>query len=65
MLKKIFFILVFINFTNCGFVPINNLNNNKNIKIQSIKILSGDRKINMAFKETKKISENNSENPLT
>ena len=54
MLKKIFFILVFINFTNCGFVPINSLNNNQNLTIQNIKVISGDRKINMILQRNLK-----------
>ena len=65
MLKKIFFILVFINFTNCGFVPINSLNNNQNLTIQSIKVVSGDRKINMVLqKNLKRYQKDNSENPF-
>ena len=63
MFKKIFFVLIFINFSNCGFVPINNIDNNKNLKIQNIKIISGDRKINMSLQRNlKKYQQNNSEN---
>ena len=63
MFKKIFFILIFINLTNCGFVPINDLNNNKNIKIQSIEIIGGDRIINMALQRNlKKYQQNDSDN---
>ncbi len=63
MFKKIFFILIFINLTNCGFVPINDLNNNKNIKIQSIEIMGGDRIINMALQRNlKKYQQNDSDN---
>ena len=66
MLKKIFFILVFINFTNCGFVPINSLNNSQNLTIQNIKVISGDRKINMVLQRNlKRYQKDNSENPLT
>ena len=54
MFKKIFFVLIFINFSNCGFVPINNVDNNKNLKIQNIKIISGDRKINMSLQRNLK-----------
>ena len=65
MLKKIFFILVFINFTNCGFVPINSLNNNQNLTIQNIKVISGDRKINMVLQRNlKRYQKDNSENPF-
>ena len=63
MLKKILLILIFINFTNCGFVPINNITNNKNLNIQNIKIISGDRKINMHLQRNlKRYQQNNSEN---
>ena len=54
MFKKILFIIIFINLASCGFVPINDLNN-KNIKIQSIKIVGGDRIINMAIQRNLKI----------
>ena len=54
MFKKILFILIFINLANCGFVPINDLNNNKNIKIQSIEIVGGDRIINIALQRNLK-----------
>ena len=65
MLKKIFFILIFINFTNCGFVPINSLNNNQNLTIQNIKIISGDRKINLVLQRNlKRYQKDNSENPF-
>ena len=65
MFKKIFFVLIFINFSNCGFVPINNIDNNKNLKIQNIEIISGDRKINMSLQRNlKKYQQNNSENPF-
>ena len=61
MLKKI--LLIFINLTNCGFTPINDLNNNKNIKIQSIEIVDGDRIINMAIQRNlKKYQQNISDN---
>ena len=63
MFKKIFFFIIFINLASCGFVPINDLNNNKNIKIQSIKIVGGDRIINMAIQRNlKKYQQNNSDN---
>ena len=63
MFKKILFILIFINLANCGFVPINDLNNNKNIKIQSIEIVGGDRIINIALQRNlKKYQQNNSDN---
>ena len=65
MFKKTLFILIFISLANCGFVPINSLNNNKNISIQSIKIIDGDRKLNMALKSNlKRYQINNSENPF-
>ena len=63
MFKKTLFILIFISLANCGFVPINSLNNNKNISIQSIKIIDGDRKLNMALQSNlKRYQINNSEN---
>ena len=63
MFKKILFILIFINLANCGFVPINNLNGNNNLNIQSIKIIDGDRKLNMALQTNlKRYQINNSEN---
>ena len=60
MFKKIFFVFIFINFSNCGFVPINNIDNNKNLKIQNIEIISGDRKINMSLQRNLKKYQQNS-----
>ena len=63
MIKKIFFVFVFISLTNCGFVPINNIDNNKQISIQSIEIIGGDRKLNIALQRNlKRYQKNISEN---
>ena len=54
MFKKIIYILIFFNLANCGFTPINSVNENKNIAIQNIKIIGGDRKINIALQNNLK-----------
>lgn len=65
MFKKIFLIFIFIGLTNCGFVPINNINNKNNISIQSIKVIGGDRKLNIALQRNlKRYQQNISENPF-
>ena len=62
MIKRIIIILIFIKLTSCGYVPINNINNNKDIAIQNIKIISGDRKLNMDLQRNlKKYQKNISE----
>ena len=54
MIKRLLIVLIFLNITSCGFVPINNISNNKDISIQNIKIISGDRKLNMDLQRTLK-----------
>ncbi len=62
MFKRIFLILLFVNVTHCGFVPIN-IANNKNITIQNIKIIGGDRKLNIFLqKNLERYQQNISEN---
>ncbi len=54
MLKKIILICVLTILTSCGFVPINNLDNNKKVTIESIEIIDGDRKLNIALERNLK-----------
>ena len=58
MLRKIFYILLFISLGNCGYSPIYSINNKINFSINSLKF-EGDRQINNYLKS--KILSYNSE----
>tara|TARA_B100000989_G_C19525616_1_gene466706 strand:- start:629 stop:1084 length:456 start_codon:yes stop_codon:yes gene_type:complete len=65
MFKKIITIITLMLITGCEYVPIYSVNKNKNISINSIKSVSGDRKLNISLERNlKKYKLNNSNKPF-
>ena len=51
MIQKIFFLFSLIFLISCGYTPIHNIEKNKNINIERIEFINGDRNINIRLRQ--------------